>query len=283
MKTILFLLIPAVSWAYAQEAAVDSVEASAECLDCHEEVYEDVLKYTPHRHSKKVACVDCHVNPAEHLEDADVGNISLAVGKEGMAACLKCHESDIHEIRPKKNQHASADVFCEDCHAMHRDPNPPEPLLASVQKKLCTDCHTDIANLLRKPFNHNLGHGTMQCSSCHNPHGGKGNKRYLDHRGEEATCVSCHTEKKGPFVFEHVTGVTGSCGSCHEAHGSSNPKQLTRAHVSQLCLECHSTSPSGLLGSQPSSSHNLRSPRFRECTTCHTAIHGSSRSPLLLK
>jgi DmsE family decaheme c-type cytochrome len=139
-----------------------------------------------------------------------------------------------------------------------------------------------VAAIMRKPFTHNLAHGVMTCGDCHNPHGGRGRLGFKQ-RSLEATCAECHADTSGPHVFEHVTGFVGDCTSCHESHGSSNPRQLTRASISQLCLECHSTLPAGELGSQPPSSHNLRSPRYRDCTVCHTAVHGSSRSPLLLK
>jgi predicted CXXCH cytochrome family protein len=71
--------------------------------------------------------------------------------------------------------------------------------------------------------------------------------------------------------------------SCHEPHGSVKPSALTRTRVDQLCLECHSPITGGTLGSQPPSIHDLRSPRYRECTVCHVAIHGSNTSTLFLK
>ena len=75
----------------------------------------------------------------------------------------------------------------------------------------------------------------------------------------------------------------GDCTSCHEPHGSSNPKQLKRATVYQVCIECHSPIGGTTLGSQPPSFHNLSSPRYQNCTTCHVAVHGSNRDPQLLK
>jgi DmsE family decaheme c-type cytochrome len=261
----------------------DSVAASKECLDCHEEINDDVLRYTTHATTNQVGCVDCHGAGKTHIDDPDVGNISRAEGTTGMAACLSCHESDIHMQRPKHNQHSASDVNCSDCHAIHATAHPPSPLLKAEQLELCLSCHGEMRTYLSKPFTHKMHQGVVACSSCHDPHGGRGDARFADKQGEEATCLACHAEKRGPFVFEHVSGVVGTCTSCHEAHGSSNPKQLTRARVSQLCLECHSTRPADLLGSQPSAAHNLNSPRYAECTTCHVAIHGSSRSPLLLK
>ena len=58
---------------------------------------------------------------------------------------------------------------------------------------------------------------------------------------------------------------------------------LTRSTVAQLCLECHSNITGTTLGSQPPSLHDLRSPRYQNCTTCHTAVHGSNVSPRLLR
>ena len=119
--------------------------------------------------------------------------------------------------------------------------------------------------------------------SCHNPHGGSGEYSLVVNRAGEGPCVTCHAEKRGPFVFPHVSDVTGDCLTCHEPHGSSNPMALRRSRVDQLCLECHSQIEATTLGSQPPAFHDLRSPRYRECTVCHVAIHGSNLSPALTK
>jgi len=123
----------------------------------------------------------------------------------------------------------------------------------------------------------------MSCVSCHDPHGRPANHAVRQTRAGEPGCVSCHSEKRGPFVYPHVTGVAGSCTSCHRPHGSPYPHQLTRATVANQCLECHSTLSTGTLGSQPPSFHNISLPRYQNCTTCHTAVHGSQRDPQLLK
>ena len=100
----------------------------------------------------------------------------------------------------------------------------------------------------------------------------------------ELPCLTCHAEKRGPFVFTHVTGSGGDCLSCHQPHGSNNPNSLLWAQVSQLCLSCHSqTGGPKTFGSQPPSFHNIALPRYRNCTSCHTAVHGSNLSPQLLK
>ena len=63
---------------------------------------------------------------------------------------------------------------------------------------------------------------------------------------------------------------------------------LKRQEVSLLCLECHANMPatataSGTLGGVPPAFHDLRSPRFQNCTVCHVKIHGSNVSRELLR
>jgi DmsE family decaheme c-type cytochrome len=122
----------------------------------------------------------------------------------------------------------------------------------------------------------------MECSTCHDPHARAGKDNIRETRSGEVICLSCHADKRGPFAYEHGARVQGDCTTCHEPHGSNYAKQLKRSNVLQLCSECHS--PTGATyGSQPPSFHNTGYARYQNCTTCHTAIHGSNRSPALLK
>ena len=59
-------------------------------------------------------------------------------------------------------------------------------------------------------------------------------------------CYKCHTEKRGPFLFEHAP-VREDCVSCHEPHGS-NHKRLLVQKLPNLCWNCHLTG-SGHFGS----------------------------------
>ena len=258
-----------------------NAEQNEECTDCHDDIPE-MLIFTQHRAKYEVGCTSCHGYSEDHVDDPLPENINGGKGQKGMEACLSCHEADIHEARPHKNMHASQDVFCSDCHSVHQHKTPQPGLLAKKQTDLCLSCHQNVADMMRRPFTHKVEHGAVECSSCHDPHGGKG-RNMFPHGDMEAACADCHADKQGPFVFPHVTGVAGDCMSCHTSHGSSNKWQLTRANTSQLCMECHSNMPGPELGSGAPSFHDPSSPRYRDCTSCHTAIHGSSRSPALLK
>jgi DmsE family decaheme c-type cytochrome len=120
----------------------------------------------------------------------------------------------------------------------------------------------------------------MSCVDCHNPHGSFQGRSLQTVSSNEPGCFKCHGDKAGPFVYEHAPVKIEGCMACHQPHGSSNARMLTRQVVRLVCQECHSNiqaaaPPKGALGSIPPALHNLASPRFQECTTCHQKVHGS--------
>ena len=137
--------------------------------------------------------------------------------------------------------------------------------------------------------------GFMTCSDCHNPHGATapgtgmgGRPRMMQTAlGNEEPCMKCHTDKRGPFTFEHAAGRVDGCSACHVPHGTANAKMLKRPAVFTTCLECHNGL--GDFGRQGDgvkltpSSHNMSDPRFRNCTTCHVRIHGSNSDQRFLR
>lgn len=266
--------------------------AVAACADCHDQAKD--FSRNPHaripflagraRVSGDAVCSSCHGDTSAHVESSGEKPVERKLhGRTGAEFCLTCHDHPSDHASFRNGVHGnSATVNCLSCHSIHAAPARPH-LLVMDSVALCESCHPGKAAGFRdKPFAHRLQAG-MDCASCHDPHGLPRDSALRFTRADELPCLSCHAEKKGPFVFEHVSGVAGNCLSCHEAHGSSNPKQLKRAQVSQLCLECHSPIAAGTLGSQPPSFHNILLPRYQNCTVCHTAIHGSNRSPTLLK
>jgi DmsE family decaheme c-type cytochrome len=259
------------------------------CADCHEEA--KTFGANPHALRRgapagELVCATCHGDGAKHVESSgDKAFIRVVRGGAGAQLCVTCHTSGSAHASFTTGVHARGEtVNCLTCHSIHAPDRKQPRLLMSSPDTLCASCHeTHAASFRAKPFAHRLGRAGMSCVSCHDPHGLTEKSALKLTRAEELPCVSCHAEKRGPFVFPHVTGVAGDCMTCHEPHGSSNPKRLTRANVLQLCLECHSTLTAGLLGSQPPATHDLLSPRYRNCTVCHVAVHGSNRSPRLLK
>jgi DmsE family decaheme c-type cytochrome len=106
--------------------------------------------------------------------------------------------------------------------------------------------------------------------------------------------VKCHTDKAGPFVYEHTPVKVEGCQVCHTPHGSTNSRLLKRNAVRFLCLECHSnlgassalgTAMSIALGRGPATPafHDLSTTTYQNCTTCHVMIHGSNASPVFFR
>jgi len=212
--------------------------------DCTTCHEEVVQKFTVTRHHiVKQGCDSCHTNAQKHAESGDPQDVK----HPSDATCSTCHK--------KHNSHARSSISCSTCHAVHAPP-------ARVN---CQNCHTAAAAEFRKPYKHQ----STQCNDCHNLH-----TRTVNN---DANCVKCHSPMRGPFVFEHAPVRTGGCASCHEPHGSANPRLLSRAQVHLQCLECHAGT------STPPAFHNLREPRYRNCTICHVKIHGSHVSRYLLR
>jgi len=289
MKRYVFLLLLSLAiTARAQETPAQETPAETpavpSCSDCHDQA--KAFLTNPHARGgvtngvvSNDVCGTCHGDGTEHMESGgDKTKIAVPRGRTGSdETCLLCHE------QTRGGMHANSNtVNCLTCHSIHKsDPRSPH-LVAKPQLALCGTCHTQSASFRNKPYAHRLDRGGMACSSCHDPHGRRTENLRLTKAGE-APCFSCHSEKRGPFVFAHGAVETGNCMTCHDTHGSSNPKQLKRATVQQLCIECHSPTATATLGSQPPSFHNLSLPRYQNCTTCHVAVHGSNRDPQLLK
>ena len=53
------------------------------------------------------------------------------------------------------------------------------------------------------PFHHRVNEGLIQCTDCHNPHGTVRPQQVRTSSTQDAVCFTCHTDKQGPFVFEH--------------------------------------------------------------------------------
>jgi DmsE family decaheme c-type cytochrome len=145
------------------------------------------------------------------------------------------------------------------------------------------------------PFKHRVNEGAIQCTDCHNPHGGFAPTWRMSQRpqmldrasGNEEPCLKCHIDKRGPFVFEHTAVRVDGCVTCHNPHGSVNAKLLKRPVVFTVCLECHNGAPNfgrqsvGVLTQD--AMHNMADPRFQNCTTCHVRIHGSNADAFFLR
>ena len=266
---------------------------SSTCQGCHEDILNAFQK-SPHgkvetdknRGWETRACESCHGPGSKHAESLSAADI-IQPAKLKPAAhdklCLACHMNQPTHAGRINSSHARNQVSCSSCHSIHKDD--PHGLVARKLADInaqCAKCHMDVWTSFQRPFKHRVPEGGMSCVDCHNPHGGviaRGMPQTVN--ANEPGCFKCHADKRGPFVFEHAPVKTEPCSTCHEPHGSANPRMLTRAQVRFVCLECHANLPgptpsaNGTLGSTPPALHDLRSPRFEQCTLCHQKVHGS--------
>jgi DmsE family decaheme c-type cytochrome len=151
-------------------------------------------------------------------------------------------------------------------------------LLKASQPQLCFSCHTDVKPAFSQPFHHKVNEGLMKCTDCHDSHGSFGNNQLRSTADQNMICSRCHTETRGPFVFEHPAVKAEGCVSCHSPHGSQNARLLNVPNINQMCNQCHSPVAAGTV-------HGLSagSAEVTPCISCHTMIHGSNINPAFIR
>ena len=280
-------LIPAAIMTMAGRAGAGL--SNDDCAACHAEVGEMFAKtshgvYLGTTAKADNSCESCHGSGDAHVENADPALI-INPGRHdqfaGRETCLDCHQG--HEFDDWEfSGHRNADVTCSDCHRVHV--NATETVMKSTPD-LCYDCHGDLRAAAYMPSHHPVAEGKISCLDCHNVHGGTVTFA-MDDGGREL-CFSCHSEKEGPFLFEHAP-VNENCMLCHTPHGSVADNLLKQSEPT-LCLNCHAmhfhASVEGVDGafSDPmaperagiSSPDGFKTAMLTKCTQCHTEIHGS--------
>ena len=206
----------------------------------------------------------------------------------GSKACEDCHEPITKDFKTSDHARLMAhgknaeNVGCESCHgpgSKHVASGGASKTIVNPKKspETCFQCHLEVRAKFNLPHHHPVLEGKISCSDCHNPHKGsmiKGGGA-MNEFGKNDTCFQCHTEQRGPFVFEHQA-VREGCVTCHTAHGSVNAKLLTERNQT-LCLKCHfqqQTAAGKIFIGNVEHTDDL--PRGT-CWSggCHEAIHGS--------
>jgi len=261
---------------------------SETCKTCHEDMpskgfykaYEDSPHFVTTLDTKKGpewhGCEACHGPGKAHVEGGgDKSKIFTFKGvsaKEISARCLDCHQYGEEHSNFERSAHLQNGVGCTDCHDPHHAAES-QFLMKLKQPDLCYSCHLDKKQQFNRPFHHRVNEGLVKCTDCHNPHGGFLTRQLRATATEDTVCFKCHSDKQGPFVYQHHALVEG-CVACHTPHGSSNARLLKRSQVNLLCLECHSFTVDTIAPLTPTF-HN-QAQKYQACTMCHTQIHGSN-------
>ena len=253
------------------------------CATCHAEVAKK-FESNPHSklaltHGAGATCESCHGAGKAHVESGGdktkILDLANASAKKVDQTCLGCHAGAHPNFL--RSPHAKANVSCLGCHAVHQSA-PETQLLKAKQPALCLECHTDVKPSFDMPFHHRVNEGLVKCSDCHDTHGTFGNNNLRSTADQNAICTKCHTETRGPFVYEHAAVKAEGCLGCHTPHGSQNARLLNMPNVNTLCNQCHSPVAAGTVHGMSAGSSEIT-----PCISCHTYIHGSNINPAFLR
>ena len=291
------LLLAALTWqplALAQAQNDYTTEGADTCLECHDDesaTYSaKALFKTAHaqRGGKRspfgvggLQCEACHGPGALHSKNKKPEAINgfKADSKFTLElrnqVCMNCHEG-LARTSWHAGAHERAKLACTDCHKVHKEHDP--VLAKATEPGVCLACHKQQRADFQKASTHPVRQGRMACSDCHAAHGSAA-PAMLVKATLNQTCTSCHTEKRGPVLWEHAP-VAEDCGLCHNAHGSVRAALLTKSPP-LLCQQCHNPAghpsvartPAGLPGAGGTGAVFIVG---SSCGNCHTQVHGSN-------
>ncbi len=253
--------------------AIAGDKAENACMSCHEDVVKAFAK-TRHavldgRLAKEgvASCERCHTGAKKHIDSEGEEPIFAFKATDKPItksnACIDCHKNT--NSRHFASSHAKAGMDCTTCHSTHKEKK------VMHSSKACISCHDAEFALFKLNEHHRLKEGIMSCTSCHDPHDVSPSQRLGGFKHE--SCFKCHTDKQGPFLYEHGAVRVEGCKACHDPHGSVNRHMLTYQRVADLCYSCHVTVPGW---------HSRFTPTTN-CTDCHLTIHGSNFSAGFIK
>lgn len=262
--------------------AAETPSYVSDCKACHEKAV-NALQPTAHAGLAE-ACASCHGDVQPHLqsnlekgEPGPIVKLGSAKAAEVNKTCQSCHESK-HHANWAGSMHERRGLACTSCHSIHDFKSARRQLKTASEPETCYACHTAIRAQALRTSHHPVREGLMACSSCHNPHDGSRPKMIKADWSNEL-CLQCHTEKRGPFLWEHAP-VRENCLNCHNPHGSNHDKMLV-ARLPWLCQRCHlNTRHPGTLYSNINAAGELPTAGNRAvehaCKNCHQNVHGGN-------
>jgi DmsE family decaheme c-type cytochrome len=270
----------------AQPAQPDAYAGTDTCLVCHEG-HGASLKASAHGQALNPrspaagrGCESCHGPGQAHVDDDAKGHIvrfGALKPAEVSETCLTCHNRGTH-AGWQGSAHESRNLSCTSCHSVHAPKSTTNQLVKATETQLCATCHrVQVAKTERAVAHMPVREGKMSCSSCHNPHGSVSNVKALrvgSSIGE--SCNTCHTEMRGPVLWEHAP-VRENCATCHDPHGSSNDRMLV-VRQPMLCQRFHMGigHPSTIYDNNAITVSKNNRMFGRSCVNCHSNIHGSN-------
>jgi DmsE family decaheme c-type cytochrome len=256
------------------------------CTTCHDDQGQNIAR-SKHGNAKydrspaaTLGCESCHGPGQAHVDDDAKGNIrrfSALRPNEVTETCLTCHNRGNH-AGWEGSTHDARNLSCTTCHSVHSPQSLEFQLVKANETQVCATCHRlQVVKTERAVAHMPVREGKMSCSSCHNPHGSISNVKALRVGNSiNESCTTCHSEMRGPMLFEH-SPVRENCATCHDPHGSSNDRMLN-VRLPMLCQRCHVATrhPATVYDNAAITTNKSNRMFGRSCVNCHSNIHGSN-------
>ena len=266
----------------ADKKAVDKKVLDVnDCMTCHEGVFTTSFLHSKHAGLEQ-RCESCHAGAADHAQGRMAGNETKGPSLKSLkpaevnATCLSCHDKG-KQANWHGSMHDRRNLSCISCHTVHESPSLRANLKTARDSETCFTCHQSIRAKSLRTSHHPIREGKMDCVSCHNPHDST-TPKMVSAQWVNEKCLECHTEKRGPFLWEHAP-VRENCLNCHDPHGSNHDKLLV-AKQPFLCQRCHLNTrhPGTLYDGVNALTGASVSNRAVEhaCKNCHQNVHGSN-------
>ena len=194
-------------------------------------------------------------------------------------ACLACHKGG-ERAYWHGSAHEAADVACTSCHTLMENVSHDHLLAKRTEVETCAACHPmqysriySNAHMPLRPGAFEVStasEGKMRCSSCHQPHGTV-TESLIPSISVNDQCLSCHAEKRGPFLWEHSPvperlPELPRAARQHAAGDAQDERAPAVPDLSRLDGTCDEPAPIRTIASRSATS----------CLQCHTQVHGSN-------
>ena len=256
------------------------------CQACHDEPMKGMRG--THHTGVEGSCAACHGDPTEHLksnlekgEPGPIVSLKKMKPEEANETCLTCHDKG-HQANFAGSAHDRRKVACTSCHSVHQFKSPKGQLKTARDSETCYTCHHAdprqdrcAPRTIPSARDRWAARAATTRTTARRP-------KMIKADWVTETCLTCHTEKRGPFLWEHAP-VRENCAICHDPHGSNHDKLLVAKQPYPLpALPSEHAAPRHALRRRAT---RWLAPRERQlsnrsvehaCRNCHQNVHGGN-------